>query len=67
MKAGTILGHSVEVGPVSLGATGRQIEMKLVRRWWAPLPMAWCAAGMFAWWWSPFVFAYALIYFARAK
>ncbi len=56
-----VAGHTVTLE--SIDRKG-MMTMKLRRRWWAPLWLAFVAASLAKRRWAPFVFAYALIYFA---
>lgn len=57
-KMGTVAGHQVVLARVTLHEGG--MEIRLIRRWWAPLPLAWIGAGTVAWWLRPAVFFWLL-------
>lgn len=56
MKMGTVVGHKIILGARSVDG----IEVRLERLWWAPLPLAWMAAGMVRWWLRPAVFCWTI-------
>lgn len=62
-RIGRIYGHDVHLGRRTVDG----IEVMLVRRWWAPLPLAWIAASMVAWWWFPVVFVWVLWAAVRSR
>lgn len=67
----TVAGHRVELvdGPCRIERNSVVCTVRLTRMWWAPLPLAWQAAGAgdHAWWFRPIVFVLAFWSFVRAR